>query len=119
MSMAVNYGTANASPIIALESAGNYDKRVQVTLTATYVRSLPGGAAAGYIDPNPSQVGNRVTTTGVPSTFSSGPFSRSFLLRRPLWSLRRRLTIDQEMLCPGRSGAALNLGGFDGGRQLG
>jgi hypothetical protein len=72
MSMAVNYGTANASPIVALESAGNYDKRVQVTLTATYVRSLPGGAAAGYIDPNPSQVGNRVTTTGVPSTFSSG-----------------------------------------------
>jgi hypothetical protein len=41
-------------------------------LTTTYVRSLPGGAAAGYIDPNPSQVGNRVTTTGVPNTFSSG-----------------------------------------------
>lgn len=72
MSMAVAYGTVGSTPIVAIETAGNFDRRVMVTLGQTYVRSLPGGAAAGYIDPNPSQVGNRVTTTGVPNTFSSG-----------------------------------------------
>lgn len=70
MTMLVNYGTANGSPIIAREDAGNYDRRTLVTLTTTYVRSLPGGAAAGYIDPNSTGTGS--SPTGAPRTFLSG-----------------------------------------------
>jgi hypothetical protein len=88
--MQVNYGTANGSPIIAEESAGNYDSRTQVTLTTTYVRSLPDGAEFGYVDPDFTGNGNSPTGTGAPHTFSSGTTLTLFPAEAGGADLRRR-----------------------------
>jgi hypothetical protein len=72
MTMLVQYGTVGGVAVVAVENAGNYDHRINVTLTATYIRSLPAGYEAGLIDPNSTGTGLSPQGTGAPGTFSSG-----------------------------------------------